>query len=340
MTEKKFSIIVPVYNVVIYKGQNLLELCIDSLVRQSFKNIEIILIDDGSRDDAPLICDEYAKKDPRIKVIHKANEGAGVARNVGIKNAEGEYILFVDSDDEIQLNSCEIFYDILTKHSDLDIISSNYQIVEGDQVYYRKFSSLPEDTPLSGSDFLKYQLPKSTFCAVTGYHIVRRRFLIEHDMYFNESIIGGEDLEWAPRIYLKADKVTVSNFTHYTHRRSLPLSRSNPKIPTKRSTGIIRFCEDLAVGFEKIEDNVLRSLMLNYLVLIMFYAIDSGKFYKKEFRGIVNKDFLNKNAYLKKTKVWVFFYNIHPCLYHIVFLLNNIRVKLIRRLSKSQMPQI
>lgn len=92
----KISIIVPVYNVEKYLSE-----CLDSILNQLYKNIEIILINDGSKDNSGSICDEYAKKDKRIKVIHKENEGVSIARNVGVKNASGDYIAFVDSDDTI-----------------------------------------------------------------------------------------------------------------------------------------------------------------------------------------------------------------------------------------------
>ena len=90
----KITVIVPVY-----KAEQYLEVCIRSILNQTFKDIEIILIDDGSPDKCPAICDEYAKKDQRIKVIHQKNAGVAVARNEGIRNANGEYITFVDSDD-------------------------------------------------------------------------------------------------------------------------------------------------------------------------------------------------------------------------------------------------
>lgn len=90
------SIIVPVYNMEKYINR-----CVDSILNQEYKNIEVILVDDGSKDSSPKICDEYAKKDNRIKVFHKENGGQGSARNLGIDNANGEYIGFVDSDDYI-----------------------------------------------------------------------------------------------------------------------------------------------------------------------------------------------------------------------------------------------
>lgn len=81
--------------------------CADSLVNQTYKNFEIILVDDGSPDHCPQMCDEFAKEDNRNKVIHKENGGLSDARNAGIKRAKGDYLLFVDSDDYIELDSCE-----------------------------------------------------------------------------------------------------------------------------------------------------------------------------------------------------------------------------------------
>ena len=99
------SIIVPVYNVEKY-----LEKCIDSILNQSYQNLEIILIDDGSTDNSGSICDEYKKKDQRVQVIHQKNQGQSSARNAGLNIAKGSYIGFVDSDDWIEQNMYEKLY--------------------------------------------------------------------------------------------------------------------------------------------------------------------------------------------------------------------------------------
>ncbi len=106
MKRPKISIIVPVYNVEKY-----LDRCIQSLLGQTLKEIEIILVDDGSTDKSPVLCDEYAKKDNRVKVIHKSNEGLGFARNSGMAVAMGEYIAFVDSDDFVSTQMYETLYE-------------------------------------------------------------------------------------------------------------------------------------------------------------------------------------------------------------------------------------
>lgn len=113
----KLSVIVPIYNVESY-----LKKCIDSILNQTLKDIEVILVDDGSTDGCGKICDEYAKKDQRIKVIHKQNEGLSMARNAGIRAAGSQYIGFVDSDDYIADDMYEILYkNILDYDADISI---------------------------------------------------------------------------------------------------------------------------------------------------------------------------------------------------------------------------
>lgn len=106
MNKPKVSVIVPIYNVEKY-----LDRCMESLVNQVLEDIEIIMVDDGSTDSSPIICDEYAKKDERVKVIHKKNAGLGMARNSGLDVANGEYVAFIDSDDFIDRRAFKEMYE-------------------------------------------------------------------------------------------------------------------------------------------------------------------------------------------------------------------------------------
>lgn len=112
MTEELISIVLPIYNVEKY-----LVRCIKSVVNQSYRNLEIILVDDGSLDQCPRLCEKWAKKDNRIKVVHKENAGLGMARNTGIENATGEYICFFDSDDYVALDAIEKAYAQIKKYN-------------------------------------------------------------------------------------------------------------------------------------------------------------------------------------------------------------------------------
>ena len=111
MERDLISIILPVYNVEKYINR-----CMESLLNQTYKNIEIIMVDDGSPDNCPKICDNYAMQDTRVRVIHKENEGLGLARNSGLKIAKGKYIAFVDSDDYVTTDMCEVLYKAAEKN--------------------------------------------------------------------------------------------------------------------------------------------------------------------------------------------------------------------------------
>lgn len=122
------SIIVPVYNVKSYVGE-----CVESLCRQTYTNLEILLVDDGSTDGSGEVCDEYAGRDERIRVIHQANRGLSGARNMGLDDVQGEYIAFVDSDDLVSPNYIETLYELLMKY-EADIAACAYIKVTTEQL--------------------------------------------------------------------------------------------------------------------------------------------------------------------------------------------------------------
>lgn len=132
----KLSIIVPVYNVEKYLRQ-----CLDSILQQSMQDFEIIIVDDGATDSSGDICDKYAERDNRIKVIHQRNGGLSAARNTGLKYARGKYIAFVDSDDYIAPNMYEVMIDKL-EQCDADMVKCGYYEFVDDRITYtRKFES-------------------------------------------------------------------------------------------------------------------------------------------------------------------------------------------------------
>lgn len=133
----KVSVIVPVYKVEKYLNR-----CLESIVIQTLKDIEIILVDDGSPDECPALCDAWMAKDIRIKVIHKVNEGLGFARNSGIEVATGEYIIFCDSDDEVEPNMYEVLYEA-TECGKYDVVYSGFeQELEGGR--WQRYNNYPE----------------------------------------------------------------------------------------------------------------------------------------------------------------------------------------------------
>lgn len=151
----KLSIIIPVY-----RAEDTLERCIGSILQQSFTSYELILVDDGSPDACPLLCDEFARKDSRIHVIHKENGGLSDARNVGIKRAKGLYITFIDSDDAIGENSLQHLMEELYQHPDVDILE--YPIME--RIGHPRREKLLSFSPKTYQNAIEY------WWAEKGYH--------------------------------------------------------------------------------------------------------------------------------------------------------------------------
>ncbi len=148
MENEKISVIIPVFNV-----ENYLNRCVESVLRQSYKNLEVLLIDDGSTDRSGLLCDKWANKDSRILVIHKKNGGVSDARNVGLDVATGDYIAFVDSDDYISPDMMAILFSALKKNdADMSICNFFYVNDQGTPLYHDDNSFYLQDGFISGFD--------------------------------------------------------------------------------------------------------------------------------------------------------------------------------------------
>ncbi len=183
----KITVIVPVYNVV-----NYLNKCLESIVNQTLKEIEIILVDDGSKDGSSDLCDQWAKKDQRIRVIHKANEGQGIARNCALDLANGEYIACVDSDDYIELNTYELMYAECKRHMldaafyTYDRVNEQGEVVEKSQPYETEIFDINSIKKfmlnLVGRKPSEYLQPHYTTSA--SMSLYRRSIIVEHNIRF------------------------------------------------------------------------------------------------------------------------------------------------------------
>lgn len=180
---KKISIIVPVYN-----AEKTLDRCVDSLIRQTYSNIEIILVDDGSKDNSLELCNQYAKKDGRIKVISKANGGVSSARNAGLDNATGEFIMFCDSDDWAEPEWCnEMCLQFESGHL---IMCGQY--VEGIQNFFPHEVFVGKGKQrVPRTDF--FQLRMKMFSAPWN-KIFSREVIENHHIRFHNKLTNGEDL--------------------------------------------------------------------------------------------------------------------------------------------------
>ena len=158
------SIIVPVYKVEAY-----LDECVQSLVSQTYKNLEIILVDDGSPDKCPQMCDEWAKKDSRIRVIHKPNGGLSSARNAGLDVAKGGYIGFVDSDDFFDSKMYEVLYEGLTRSPNIGISAIQFLKYEaGKSEIYNPEWDIKSDILIKSKDFGLLTLKQAICYAATN----------------------------------------------------------------------------------------------------------------------------------------------------------------------------
>lgn len=174
------SIIVPVYNVEKY-----LKSCLDSIVNQTYRDLEIILIDDGSTDSSGAICDEYAKNDFRIKVVHKENGGQSSARNTGLEIATGEFVGFVDSDDSIYLDMFSCLHSAI---EDVDVSICGHNIVCGDKI--ESICDNKEDKILSYNELWEEVFGKLN--NAVWNKLYRKEIL--RDIRFNTNFSHGEDL--------------------------------------------------------------------------------------------------------------------------------------------------
>ena len=198
---KKVSVVVPIYNVEKYLNK-----CVLSLIKQTYKNLEIILVDDESPDRCPGLCDKWANRDNRIKVIHKKNAGLGMARNTGIDNATGDYITFVDSDDYIDLDTIEKAYGMAKKER-ADVVYYGHKNVgpsgkvidentsDVDKLVYRNDEVYTQILPeLLANDSSKGKTSKLMLSACTAlfsldlikkasWHFVSEREIISEDVY-------------------------------------------------------------------------------------------------------------------------------------------------------------
>lgn len=147
------SVVLPIYGVEKY-----LDRCITSIVNQTYSNLEIILVDDGSRDNCPQMCDDWAEKDSRIKVVHKANAGLGMARNTGIENATGEYICFFDSDDYVALDTVEKAY-ALAKQESSDLVTFGLSVVDRNGTVAKTYIPQTDKVTYAGDEVQNVFLP-------------------------------------------------------------------------------------------------------------------------------------------------------------------------------------
>ena len=220
----KLSFIVPVYNVAPY-----LQKCVDSLLAQDYDDYEIILVDDGSTDNSPQICDEYAEKGSPIRVIHQANAGLSAARNAGIKAAEGKYLCFVDSDDYWEPNILGSLMEQVER-DDLDVLRFKYRNVnERYEVFNPNKSDPYRNDDYSGdvTDGVTFLNTRFGTACYAVMFILRRDLIVSTPYTIHHTPENGgclftpciyfEDTDWTPRMLIRAKRVASTDTIVYNY---------------------------------------------------------------------------------------------------------------------------
>lgn len=217
----KISIIVPVYKVERY-----LDKCIQSIVNQTYTNLEIILVNDGSPDRCPEICDEWSRKDSRIQVLHQKNAGVSAARNAGIRMAQGEYLYFVDGDDWIVPTLCERVMRIFTEHDGVDIVTFDCVKITENGVCQGGTENL-QNGILSVVDALR-ELLKGNINAYSWNKVYRRS--VFSDIWF-PARTAFEDMAIGYKLFLNAKGIYCLNekLYYYVQRAGSATSRLSVK---------------------------------------------------------------------------------------------------------------
>ncbi|SHL48524.1 glycosyltransferase [Fibrobacter sp. UWEL] len=229
------SVIIPVYN-----ADKYLDRCLSSIITQTYTSIEIILIDDGSKDNSASICDSYAAKDNRITVIHKENEGQSVARNIGTDTSTGEYILYVDADDEIPQNAISLFIEKLNEHPQAEMVVGEIKSIPNDPTrysanYYKRFDYIDNNLWVR-EHFYRF---KNRLATNPVNKLIKRSFITQNQLNFKPGIIHEDEL-WMFHISQRLSRLAFvheATYLRYINPNSIMTGSSDLK--KSKAWGII-----------------------------------------------------------------------------------------------------
>lgn len=284
MSQEKalISIIIPVYKVEKY-----LEKCIQSVINQTYENLQIILVDDGSPDNCGKICDEYAKKDHRIEVIHKSNGGLSDARNKGLEIAKGEYIGFVDSDDYIEADIYEVLYNLLKQYNADVSICNFYTVSQGKIAIKNVDSGIKEYTRI---EILKEILLDNNIQSYAWNKLYKKELFDEIKYPVGKKY---EDIGTTFYLLEKCNKVVVTGKPEYYY-----INRQDSIVNNVTESTITDYIELIMQRYDYIKENIkeLSSYNKNYLKRILKTAeqdikglSEVGDYTKKKYEELYNK---------------------------------------------------
>ena len=216
------SVIVPVYNCEKY-----IEICIRSVLQQTYTNLELILVDDGSTDGSGKVCDQYADRDTRVKVIHKENGGVSSARNWGIENAVGDWYSFVDADDFIDKDMYSILM-MLQEKTKAEIVQCGYRRIENGQEAYSADSG--QEYVLETEEALKYLIEGSLFGNALWTKLFSKKVI--EGLWFDENLKINEDVLFNFNAFVRSEKIVYidkAKYNYVVHSSSTCFTIENEK---------------------------------------------------------------------------------------------------------------
>ena len=277
------SIIVPVYN-----AEPFLRRCIESILAQVFTDFECILIDDGSFDNCPAICDEYAKKDSRVIVIHQKNSGVSAARNAGLDMAKGEWIGFVDSDDWCEPEMFQILYENAREY-DADVSICGVRNIKE---CTEKSVERPQNKLLifNGNEAILKMLSTNYFEAFSCNKLARKKFFARHNLRYNLAIKYMEDALLFYEIFKYAERVIYSSVAYYNYFCNLKSVTAQPGLTEASKTAFIALDKILSLeNCKRIKKKIIARIIIFSYTLCQHY--------------IKNNDYTNNDFYILRKKI-------------------------------------
>lgn len=307
----KITIIVAVYNVEKY-----IQRCVDSLLQQTHHNIEIILVDDGSKDNSPEICDQYAQKDERVKLIHKLNGGVSSARQAGLDAATGDFVIHADPDDYVDADMIETLL--------VEALATNADIVTCDFYMNERVMKLHY---MSSADLLKKLISVETIC-VCWNSMVRRDFIVKHHVSFTPSwLCMSEDFLFICRLLVAGAKAVHLQRPFYHYWVSNNDSLTNKK-SEKKLRSIMRVIDEMEslVCPKDYDDFFIRKR------LAIFYAFNARFFHKLKniYPEVHGRLIAEGKASKNYSYEWIMAHAVgkHPCISYYRFRTHDLIIKI------------
>ena len=315
MFNEKVSVVVP-----IYKVEKYIHRCIDSILEQTYTNLEVILVNDGSPDYCGTIAEDYAKKDLRIKVIHKKNGGLSDARNAGMNHVSGEFIVFVDSDDWIEKYMIEQMVNTSLNYKADVVQSAFYYAYDNKSLLDNRYYSTKDEPVIFNNPSLMYELVTNEKVKNFAWGKLYRTRLIQ-DIPFEKGVLF-EDVFWAHQVMHLVDTYVMIHepLYHYYQREDSIVATYTPK-----NLDILKGLKERHIFIEQNYKEltnesykmILKTSLIHYNLLVLNRKQDSYNFYRREVQKYIKDNYIKMTNAVKNDKqllVQLQLFSIHPFL--------------------------